>query len=284
MLPSYAVPGLPTLARTLVMGVLNVTPDSFSDGGQYADREAAISHGLELAAAGADIVDIGGESTRPGAERVDGDVEIERVIPVVRELTAAGVIVSVDTMRAVVAEAAIDAGAALVNDVSGGTADPAMTKVVAAAELPLVIVHSRGPSADMQTRSVYADVVTETRSEISARVDAAVDAGVDATRIIVDPGLGFAKQAEHNWTLLAHLDALDALGFPLLVGASRKAFLGRLLATPDGTPRDVRDRDDATSALTALLADQGVWGVRVHAVRASADTVRVVAAWKQVSR
>jgi dihydropteroate synthase len=278
---SYAVPGLPAARRTLVVGVLNVTPDSFSDGGQYDDRTAAIAHGVELAAAGADIVDVGGESTRPGAERVDADVEAERVIPVVRELVAAGVVVSVDTMRAVVAEAALDAGAALVNDVSGGTADPAMLKVVAAAEAPYVIVHSRGPSADMQTRAVYDDVVADVCTELTARIDVAVDAGVERERIILDPGLGFAKQAEHNWGLLTHLDPLDALGFPLLIGASRKAFLGRLLAAPDGALRPVGERDEATTTLTALVADAGVWGVRVHDVRGSADAVRVVAEWQQ---
>jgi len=283
VLASYAVAGLPALERTLVVGVLNVTPDSFSDGGRYADRTAAIAHGFELVAAGADIVDVGGESTRPGAERVEPEIEADRVIPVVRELTAAGVVVSVDTTRAVIAEAALDAGAAIVNDVSGGTADPAMVKVVAAAGCPYVIVHSRGPSTDMQTRAAYDDVVAEVCGELSMRVDAAADAGVERTRIIVDPGLGFAKEAEHNWALLAHLDTLDALGFPLLVGASRKAFLGRLLAAPDGTVRPVDRRDDATTALTAVLAEANVWGVRVHAVRASADAVRVVSAWQHGS-
>jgi dihydropteroate synthase len=278
VLPSYAVAGLPALDRTLVMGVVNVTPDSFSDGGHYADRETAVVRGLELATAGADIVDVGGESTRPGAARVDADVESERVIPVVRELARAGVAVSVDTTRAGVAEAALDAGAVLVNDVSGGLADPAMVKVVAAAEAPYVIVHSRGPSADMQMRAVYDDVVSEVCAELLSRVDAAVDAGVNHTRIVLDPGLGFAKGADHNWALLAGLASLDALGLPLLLGASRKGFLGRLLAEPDGTPRSVHERDDATTALTALFAIAGVWGVRVHDVRASADAVRVAAA------
>ena len=278
MLPSYAVPGLPDVGRTLVMGVLNVTPDSFSDGGRYADRPAAIAHGLEMATQGADVVDVGGESTRPGAERIDADVEAERVIPVVRELTAAGVVVSVDTMRAAVAEAALDAGAALVNDVSGGEADPAMRKVVAAANVPYVIVHSRGPSADMQSRAVYDDVVADVCSELQIRINAAVDAGVDSARLIVDPGVGFAKTAEQNWALLQQTEDIAALGLPLLIGASRKAFLGRLLAADDGTVRAAADRDDATTALTAWLASLGVWGVRVHDVRGSADAARVAAA------
>jgi dihydropteroate synthase len=284
VLPSYAVAGLPELERTLVMGVLNVTPDSFSDGGHHADHEAALAHGLALAAAGADIVDVGGESTRPGAERVDADVEAERVLPVIRELSAAGCAVSIDTMRAVVAEASLDAGAVLVNDVSGGTADPEMLKVVAAAAVPYVIVHSRGPSVDMQTRAVYDDVVADVRRELTSRIDAALDAGIDRAHIVVDPGVGFAKEAEHNWALLAGVEDVGALGFPLLVGASRKGFLGRFLAAPDGTPRPVDDRDDATTALTALLANAGVWGVRVHAVRASADVVRVTAEWTKHAR
>jgi dihydropteroate synthase len=272
----YAVPNLPAQQRTLVMGVLNVTPDSFSDGGQYAETSAAIARGRELVADGADIVDVGGESTRPGAERIEADVEIARVIPVIRELAGEGVVVSVDTMRAAVAEAALDAGAVAVNDVSGGSADPAMAKVVGAAEVPFVVVHSRGPSVDMQSRAVYTDVVAEVASELRVAVDAAVDAGVQRSRIIVDPGLGFAKTGEHNWELLRRVDELAILGFPLLIGASRKAFLGRLLTDGD-TARPVDERDDATTALTTLLAAQRVWGVRVHAVGASADAVRVVA-------
>ena len=195
MLPSYAVTGLPALDRTLVMGVLNVTPDSFSDGGLYADHDAAVRHGLAMVADGADIIDVGGESTRPGAGRVDAEVETARVLPVVRDLAAAGVLVSIDTTRAVVAEAALDAGGVLVNDVSGGLADPDMVKVVAAATAPYVVVHSRGPSVDMQSRAVYADVVAEVCTELAARLDAIVDAGVDAARVVLDPGLGFAKSA-----------------------------------------------------------------------------------------
>ncbi|MFL6241062.1 MAG: dihydropteroate synthase [Actinomycetes bacterium] len=284
MLPSYEVAGLPASGRTVLMGVLNVTPDSFSDGGNYLDGAAAIARGFALATQGADLVDVGGESTRPGAERVDQDTELDRVVPVVRALAEGGVAVSIDTMRAVVAEAALDAGAVMVNDVSGGTADPSMTKVVAAAEVPYVIVHSRGPSVDMQTRAEYADVVSEVCAELSARAEAAVEAGIERSRIVLDPGLGFAKRAEHNWALLAGLSAVDALGFPQLVGASRKGFLGRLLADPDGTPRPVTQRDDATTALTAYLAVTGVWGVRVHAVGASADAIAVVSELTRAQR
>jgi dihydropteroate synthase len=279
VLPSYTVAGLPARARTLVMGVLNVTPDSFSDGGKYVDTHAAVAHGVELSAAGADIVDVGGESTRPGADRVDPDVEAGRVVPVIRQLADDGVVVSVDTMRAGVAEAALDAGAVLVNDVSGGMADPAMFKLVATADVPIVIVHSRGPSTDMQSRAVYDDVVAEVAAELSTRIDAALEAGIDGSRIVIDPGLGFAKNGDHNWSLLGGLGALDSLGYPLLVGASRKMFLGRLLAGPDGTPRPVDERDDATTALSALLAAEGVWGVRVHEVRASVDAVLAATAW-----
>jgi dihydropteroate synthase len=259
------------------MGVLNVTPDSFSDGGRYFDFDTAVRHGLDLVADGADLVDVGGESTRPGADRVPVEVERERVLPVVRELAAAGVLLSVDTTRAAVAEAALDAGAVLVNDVSGGLADPAMHKTVAAAGAPYVAMHNRGSSADMAARAVYDDVVAEVCVELRQRLDAAVEAGIAPEHLVVDPGIGFAKTGEHNWRLLGHLDAITALGHPVLVGVSRKRFLGTLLAGPDGAPRAVDDRDDATTALTALLAAGGVWGVRVHAVRPSADAVRAIA-------
>jgi dihydropteroate synthase len=272
------------LDRTLVMGVLNVTPDSFSDGGRYVDPEAAIRHGKNLAADGADIVDVGGESTRPGAERVDVDVELTRVVPVIRELTAAGVRVSIDTMRSAVAEAALDAGALLVNDVSGGLADPDMVKVVAAAEAPYVVMHSRGDSADMHDRARYDDVVAEVAAELDARLSAVVAAGVSLDRVVIDPGIGFAKTAEHNWALLARLDEIAALGRPLLVGASRKSFLGHLLADANGTPRPVDQREDATTALSAILAWQGVWGVRVHDVRPTVDALRVVTELRRAQR
>jgi dihydropteroate synthase len=271
--------GLPRPDRCVVMGVLNVTPDSFSDGGKWADLDAAVAHGLAMTAAGADIVDVGGESTRPGAERVDAEEEIRRVVPAVRALAAAGVAVSVDTTRAAVAEAAVDAGARIVNDVSGGLADPGMAKVVAAAGVPWVLMHWRGHSRDMQALARYGDVVADVRRELSRQVDIALAAGVDAGNIVLDPGLGFAKTAEHNWTLLARLDELAAIGFPVLVGASRKAFLGRLLAGPDGTPAPVEARENATVATSVLAAVMGAWGVRVHEVAPTVDAMKVVGAW-----
>jgi dihydropteroate synthase len=282
----HRLAGLPRPPRPLVMGVLNVTPDSFSDGGRWAEPAGAVSRALVLVAAGADIVDVGGESTRPGAQRVDADEELGRVIPVVTALAAAGLCVSVDTMRAEVARLALQAGAAMVNDVSGGLADPGMVPVVAAAGVPYVVVHWRGHSADMYGQAVYGDVVTEVRDELGRRVREVIAGGVDPAQIIVDPGLGFAKQAEHNWALLAQLprvSRLDAAGapFPLLVAASRKRFIGRLLAAPDGEPRSFTGSDDATVALTALAGAAGAWCVRVHEVPANADAVRVAARWRQ---
>jgi dihydropteroate synthase len=271
--------GLPEQGRCVVMGVLNITPDSFSDGGRYADLDAALSHGLSIRASGADLVDVGGESTRPGADRVEAAQEAARVLPAIRALAAAGVPVSVDTTRASVAAAAIEAGAVVVNDVSGGLADPDMAKVVAAAEVPWVLMHWRGHSRDMQQLASYRDVVAEVVGELAERVDAAVAAGVDPRRLVLDPGLGFAKTAAHNWALLARLDALHALGLPVLVAASRKSFLGRLLAGPDGAPRPVDEREHATVATTVLAALAGVWGVRVHEVRPSLDALQVVAAY-----
>jgi dihydropteroate synthase len=270
------VRGLPAPGRTLVMGVLNVTPDSFSDGGRWFDTDAAVAHGLALAAEGADLVDVGGESTRPGAERPDLAEELRRVVPVVEALTAAGVVVSTDTMRAEVAAAAVRAGARLVNDVSGGLADPDMLACVAGLDVAYVCMHWRGHAGVMQDRTAYADVVGDVVAELRARLDAARAAGVAPDRLVVDAGYGFAKTGEHNWQLLQQPDALAALGVPQLVGVSRKAFLGALLADPDGRPRTAPGRDDATTALTTVLALQGVWGVRVHAVRASRDAVAVV--------
>jgi dihydropteroate synthase len=266
------------------MGVLNVTPDSFSDGGRYDGLGAAVAHARELVEEGADLIDVGGESTRPGADRVDAQTEIARVAPVIRELTAAGVVVSVDTTRAAVAAAALEAGATVVNDVSGGLADADMGRVVAEAGCPWILMHWRGHSRDMQQLAHYDDVVTEVRDELSARVDAALAAGVSSDALVLDPGLGFAKTGAHNWALLARLDALQSLGLPVLVGASRKSFLGRLLAGPDGTPRPVDEREDATLAITVLAAQAGAWGVRVHEVRASVDAVAVVEAYRAASR
>jgi dihydropteroate synthase len=268
------------------MGVVNVTPDSFSDGGQWYETDAAIAHGLELIAQGADIVDVGGESTRPGAQRITQEEELRRIGPVVTGLVEAGVPVSIDTMRAAVAEVALEAGANLVNDVSGGLADPHMPHLVAAAGVCYVIVHWRGYSNDMYARAVYTDVVGEVRDELSRRVEAAVAAGVDPGHIVVDPGLGFGKRQEHNWPLLAHLADLAVLAggtFPVLVGASRKRFLGALLAGPDGTPRTFGGSDGATVAITALAAAAGAWCVRVHQVPFNADAVRVAAAWRDAA-
>jgi dihydropteroate synthase len=260
------------------MGVVNVTPDSFSDGGRWFDAELAVKHGLDLVAAGADLVDVGGESTRPGARRVDEAEELRRVIPVVRELAAAGVPVSVDTMRASVAERALAVGARLVNDVSGGLADPAMVPAVAAAEVPFVVMHWRGASIDMNSRAVYEDVVAEVVDELRRRLDAVVAAGVAPERIVLDPGLGFAKDAEHDLALVASLDRLRELGRPLLVAASRKRFLGRVLAEGRPTPPPARERDAATAAVSAIAAREGAWAVRVHEVRPTADAVRVARA------
>jgi dihydropteroate synthase len=271
------VAGLPVVDRCRVMGVINVTPDSFSDGGAFDDADSAVKHGLQLLAAGADMLDVGGESTRPGALRVSPEEEQLRVLPVVRALADAGAVVSIDTMRASTAEAALNAGARIINDVSGGLADLDLPRVAAAAGVPYVVMHWRGHSEGMQQQAVYDDVVREVRDELAARVDAVVAAGVAIEQVIVDPGIGFAKTAEHNWALLARVESLMSLGRPVLVGASRKSFLGKLLADGD-EPRPVVDRDDATAAITALVAAAGVWGVRVHEARASADAVRIAAA------
>jgi dihydropteroate synthase len=274
---------LPARDRCLVIGAVNVTPDSFSDGGRFYRPDEAIARGVAMLEAGADAVDVGGESTRPGALRVPEDEERRRVLPVIAELAAAGAVVSVDTMRARTAEAALEAGARVVNDVSGGLADPDMARVVAAAGVPYVAMHWRGPSADMRTRAVYADVVADVSAELRQRRDALVAAGVAPEQIILDPGLGFAKRPEHNWRLLAGLDTLLGLGHPVLIGASRKSFLGHLLAE-DGRPRPVGDREDATTAVTARAAAAGAWAVRVHEVRPSLDAARVATALRDAAR
>ena len=273
--PLPVVPDLPQPGRTLVVGVVNVTPDSFSDGGEWFDPGAAITHGLDLLAEGADIIDIGGESTRPGATRPEVSEELRRVLPVIRELAAAGACVSIDTMRAAVAAPAIAAGARLVNDVSGGKADEGMHHLVAESGVPYICMHWRGHSEDMQSKASYADVVTEVIAELGQQLDEAVSAGVAADKLIIDPGFGFAKTGEHNWHMLQRLTEFDVLGRPMLAGVSRKAFLGRLLADPEGSPRPAKERDDATTALTTVLALRGVWAVRVHSVRASRDAIAV---------
>jgi dihydropteroate synthase len=263
------------------MGVVNVTDDSFSDGGRYIDPARAVEHALRLVADGADIIDVGGESTRPGAVRVDSDVETARVVPVVKELAAQGVTVSIDTMHAVVAQAALDHGAGIVNDVSGGRADPGMAHVVARAGVPWVLMHWRSVQAERpHDVPPYRDIVAEVRDELSSAVEAAVAAGVDPSNVIIDPGLGFAKTAQHNWALLRALPEFVATGVPVLVGASRKRFLGALLAAPDGTIRPPDGRETATAVVSALAAMSGAWGVRVHDVRASADALKVVGAWQ----
>lgn len=273
-------PALPDPGRCVVMGILNVTPDSFSDGGRFLDRDDAVAHGLALRAQGADLVDVGGESTRPGAERVDARTEIARVVPVLRQLADHGVPCSVDTTRAAVAEAALEAGAMIVNDVSGGLADPAMAPTMARCRVPWVLMHWRGLSARMDELAGYHDVVAEVRAELVARVDAAVLAGVDPAALVLDPGIGFAKTAAHNWALLHSLHTLAELGFPLLIGVSRKRFLGTLLADADGTPRRPDGRETATAAVSALAAAAGVWGVRVHDARGSRDAIAVATAWQ----
>jgi len=253
----------------VVLGILNVTPDSFSDGGRYLDPQAAIAHGQALSAQGADVVDVGGESTRPGAVPVDPAEEARRVLPVIRGLVAAGVGVSVDTRRAAVAVQAIEAGATIVNDVDGGL-DPDMLAVAAAADVDLVLMHSRGPAA---ADGRYGDVVVEVVDDLRRRIDAAVAAGVPESRIVLDPGIGFSKTAEQSWRLLGAVDALRIDGFRLLVGVSRKRFLAGLVA---GAPDD---RDGVTAVLSALLAERGVWGVRVHDVagtRAALEALRLM--------
>lgn len=266
--------------RAVVMGVVNVTPDSFSDGGEWFSAEAATAHGIELLAAGADLVDVGGESTRPGAARVPPEVELERILPTIAALAQRGAVVSVDTTRAQVAAAALGAGATLVNDVSGGLADPEILDVVAQARAPYVVMHWRGHADVMDALARYEDVVVDVRRELSQRVEAALAAGVQEDQIILDPGLGFAKPGAANWPLLARLAEIRSLGLPVLVGASRKRFLGHLLAGPGAPPAPPLDRDDATTAITALAARDGAWGVRVHDAAAGRAGVLVAAAWR----
>lgn len=267
---------------TLVMGILNVTPDSFSDGGLYADLDAAVAQGRALAADGADLVDVGGESTRPGAVRVGVEEEQRRVIPVIRALAAEGIATSIDTMNAATAAAAVEAGARLVNDVSGGLADPAMAGIVARLDVDYVAMHWRAHSTRMDALDVYQDVVAEVRAELQERIGALVDAGVDARRIVLDPGLGFSKVTESNWPLLARMREW-AGDSRVLVGASRKRFLGAAIAREGVDAADPAAREAATSAVTALAAAAGAWAVRVHDARAGQDAVRVASAWNRAS-
>jgi dihydropteroate synthase len=264
--------------RAWIFGVLNVTPDSFSDGGRWDHTDTAIEHGIALAASGADVIDVGGESTRPGAHRIDAATEAARVIPVIKALSAEGAICSVDTTRAEVAQAAVEAGALILNDVSGGLADPGMARVAAETGAPWILMHWRGHSADMQRQAHYGDVVKEVRDELLLQVDRALAAGVDERSLILDPGLGFAKDSSHNWRLLKDLDALVEIGLPVLVGASRKRFLGELLVGPDGEFRPAAGREAATAAVSLLAAQRGTWGIRVHEPRPTLDALEVLAA------
>ena len=255
----------------LIMGILNLTPDSFSDGGQFNSVKSAVQTATSMVAHGAQIIDVGGESTRPGAERISLEIELERVIPVIEQLSQIGIYVSIDTMRSEVANAAVDVGAQMVNDVSGGLSDPHMLATVARLEVPIVLMHWRGPSKNMQENIHYENALTEVCAELHSVAKAAQLAGVARGNIILDPGIGFGKESEHNWKILRNIDSLLALGYPVLIGVSRKRFLGGLLAAPDGTPRTVSVRDTASAVLGAHLLQRGAWGVRVHDVQATSD-------------
>lgn len=266
--------------RTLVMGIVNVTADSFSDGGRWLEPQAALAHARELVAEGADLIDVGGESTRPGAERVSEADELARVVPLVERLAAEGVDVSVDTMRASVAEASAQAGAAWINDVSGGQADPAMLPTVARSGVGFIAMHWRGFLTADDNLARYDDVVAEVTAELAAIRDQALAAGIAPEKLVLDPGIGFSKDPEHNWALLRHLDAIESLGHPVLLGVSRKRFLGALLADADG-PRDPVGRSDATTALTVVAAQRRLWAVRTHRVRPERDAIAVVEALRE---
>lgn len=254
------------------MGILNVTPDSFADGGRHFDFESAINRAKEMISEGVDVIDVGGESTRPGADRVTEEIERDRVIPVITELAELGVTLSIDTTRANIAQAAIGAGATIVNDVSGGLADSKMAALIASnPTIQYVAMHWRGHSKDMQKAAEYKNVVSEVRDELEDRVIALTKLGVLPEQIILDPGIGFAKTSEHNWELLKNIDRLNLLGFPVLVGISRKRFLGDLLGAPSAD-----DRESASIALTTYLAKAGVWGVRTHSVKPHRDAIAVV--------
>lgn len=273
--PSGLPDNLRNLDRTLVMGVLNVTPDSFSDGGRFNDPDIATNHALQMIKDGADIIDIGGESTRPGSERISVQAELDRVLPVISALADSGVAISIDTMRVEVAQAAVAVGACMVNDVSGGKSDPEMLGYVASLNTPYILMHWRGPSNIMNTLTDYQDVVADVTNEISKQVEVAVAAGIVRERIAIDPGIGFAKTVDQNWPILKHLDVLEELGLPILMGASRKKFLGELLVK-DGVPRNSDERESATTAISTLMAVRGLWAVRVHDVKSSSDAIAVV--------
>ena len=260
---------LPT-DRMIVMGILNITPDSFADGGRYEKTENAIERGLAMLKEGVDIIDIGGESTRPGAHRISLEQEQERVLPVIEALAQAGATISIDTTRAKIAQKAVQAGARIVNDISAGLSDGEMLPMVAALACPYIAMHSRGDSQDMHARALYEDVVKEVTAELVDRVDAAIAAGIAVENLVLDPGLGFAKESEHNWMLLNNLAEIKALGFPVLIGASRKRFLGALVDA-----KRIDDRETATIALTSLLVQRGIWGVRVHSVKPHRDAIAV---------
>ncbi len=264
--------------RTLVMGIINVTPDSFSDGGENAATESAVMRGIQMIREGVDIIDIGGESTRPGASRISPEEEKARVLPVLRALADYDTVLSIDTMRAEVAEEAIAAGASIVNDVSGGLADSDMPRLIADVRVPYVVMHWRGFSDSMQKLAVYEVTAKEVRHELTERIEKLTKAGVEIDQIILDPGLGFAKEPDHNWDVLQAIESFEKLKRPLLVGASRKRFLGRLLNDGEGD-RDVKEREAATIAVTTMLAERKVWGVRVHNVRDSRDAIEVVTRW-----
>ncbi len=271
-----------TFHQPLVMGVLNVTPDSFSDGGEYTTVEAALDHARVLQIAGADIIDIGGESTRPGAERVSVEEEQRRVIPVIQAIVAElGAKVSIDTMNASTAAAAIAAGASIINDVSGGLADEQMFAVAAQTKATIVISHWRGFSNVMDTQNTYNEIGADVAAELSARIDAALAAGVAREQIVIDPGLGFAKDMKQNWQLVARLDQLEKLGYPILVGASRKRFIAGAIEFDESVTVSTERRDVATAVLTALLLQRKLWGIRVHNVLATTDAIRVVAALRE---
>ncbi len=261
--------------RPVVMGILNVTPDSFADGGRFDSFDTALQRGLEMISEGVDIIDVGGESTRPGSHRIATDEELRRVLPVIEALAAKGAVISIDTKRAVTARQSVEAGALIVNDVSAGLSDPDMLDVVAALGCPYIAMHTRGESSDMQVRAVYDDVVAEVVNELNDRAKACLAAGILSENLILDPGIGFAKESQHNWDILNHLDAFKSIGYPILIGASRKRFLGKLVGS-----EKTDERESATIALTTLLAKQGVWGVRVHSVKPHRDAIDVARSLK----